>query len=366
MRVVVTGGGTGGHIYPALAFVRYLKEIQPDTQVLYIGSKRGLEGKIVPQANIPFEAIEIQGFKRSLSLENLKTVKLFLQSIRKAKRLLRDFQPDVVIGTGGYVSGSVVYAAAKMNIPTLVHEQNSVPGVTNKFLSRYANVVATSFHGVEKYFPKAKVVYTGNPRAQEVAEIEQSDILSNYGLKLHTPTAVVFGGSQGALKINQAMLEALPLFKEKDYQVLYASGVRYFEKYEKEFIKAQKEMENVRVFPYINEMPEVLASATLLVGRSGATSLAEMTALGLPAILIPSPYVTNDHQTKNAQTLVEVGAAELVADVDLTGELLVKKMDEILLNRKHLSEMSAASLKEGVPDASVRLLHLVEEITRGK
>jgi UDP-N-acetylglucosamine--N-acetylmuramyl-(pentapeptide) pyrophosphoryl-undecaprenol N-acetylglucosamine transferase len=361
---MVTGGGTGGHIYPALAFLKYLKSVEPDTQVLYVGTKKGLEDKIVPEAGVPFETIEIQGFRRSLSPENIRTVYLFLNSLKRAKKLIREFKPDVVIGTGGYVSGSVVYMASKLGIPTIVHEQNSVPGVTNKFLSRYATKIATSFHGVEEYFPKEKVVFTGNPRAQEVTDISKSDILKEYDLKVEQPTVVIFGGSRGALKINQAFVEALPKFEGKNYQVLYASGERYYKEFEENFKEAEDKLTNVRVRPYISKMADVLANANLMVGRAGATSIAEMTALGLPGILIPSPYVTNDHQTKNAQNLVNAGAVLMIKDDELTGESLVQAIDSIMLDKSVLEKMSQASLREGVPNSAEKLLSVVKEIIK--
>ncbi|KAF1297151.1 undecaprenyldiphospho-muramoylpentapeptide beta-N-acetylglucosaminyltransferase [Enterococcus sp. JM4C] len=360
MKVLVTGGGTGGHIYPALAFVDYVKKVEPDAEFMYVGAKRGLENKIVPQRDLPFETIEIQGFKRSLSLANVKTVHLFIKSVFTAKKILKNFQPDVVIGTGGYVSGAVVYAAAKMGIPTIIHEQNSVPGITNKFLSKYVTRVATSFSGVSNYFPKEKVTLVGNPRAQEVVTAQKSTILSNYDLDPEQPTVLIFGGSQGALKINEAVVEALADFSKKEYQVLYASGERYYTAVSEK--SQQLEAKNISVQPYIHDMAEVMVNSTLLVGRAGATSIAEFTALGLPAILIPSPYVTNDHQTKNAQSLVEAGAVEMIADTELTGAKLVSLIDLIMDNPAKQKTMAAASKTQGIPDAAERLYNMVKEI----
>ncbi|MDH6364445.1 UDP-N-acetylglucosamine--N-acetylmuramyl-(pentapeptide) pyrophosphoryl-undecaprenol N-acetylglucosamine transferase [Enterococcus sp. PF1-24] len=364
MKILVTGGGTGGHIYPALAFVKYMQAQDSQNEFLYIGAKRGLETKIVPEAKIPFESLEIQGFKRKLSLDNLKTVQLFFKSIKQAKRILREFKPDVVIGTGGYVSGAVVYAAAKMKIPTIVHEQNSVPGITNKFLSRYVSKVAICFADAAEFFPKEKVVLVGNPRGQEVVNAQPSDILTNYNLQAGVPTVLIFGGSQGALKINQAVIEALPELSQRKYQVLYASGERYFETLQKALADLPGDFNNISIQPYINQMTEVMANIDLLVGRAGATSIAEFTALGLPAVLIPSPYVTNDHQTKNAQSLVKAGAVEMIADAEFTGAKLVAALDEIMNNQTKREQMATASKKEGIVDASQRLETLVKEIIK--
>lgn len=363
MKILMTGGGTGGHIYPALAFIKYVQSLNQDHEFMYVGTKNGLESKIVPQYDLPFETIEIQGFKRSLSPQNIKTVYLFLNSIKKAKKIIKDFQPDIVIGTGGYVSGSVVYAANQLKIPTIIHEQNSIPGMTNKFLSRYATKIAICFPDVASYFPESKVVLTGNPRAQEVVSVKKTDGLKEYGLDPVKKTVVIFGGSRGALKINQAFVAALPQFAEKEYQILYASGERYYEELQATLKQINTNIANVSIQPYIDKMADVLAAAALVVGRAGATSIAEFTALGLPAILIPSPYVTNDHQTKNAQSLAKAGAVEMIPDGELTGNSLVEAIDSILLNENRRQAMAAASKKEGIPDAAARLYDVVLTIT---
>lgn len=361
MRILVTGGGTGGHIYPALAFIRYVQKIQPDSEFLYVGTHRGLENKIVPETGISFKTIKIQGFKRKLSFENIKTVQLFIESIKRSKEILREFKPDVVIGTGGYVSGSVVYAAARMKIPTIVHEQNSVPGITNKFLSRFADKVGICFPDAAQYFPESKTVLVGNPRAQEVVTSGKSEVLEQYGLLPDIPTVLIFGGSQGALKINQAVIQALPQFSQKEYQVLYASGDRYYNEISEKF-DVGKISRNLSLQPYIKNMTDVMANVDLLIARAGATSIAEFTALGLPGILIPSPYVTNDHQTKNAQSLVNAGAVKMIADADLTGDKLVEAVDEIMNDPEKRERMAKASRQEGIPDAAERLWTLVNEI----
>lgn len=361
MRILVTGGGTGGHIYPALAFIRYVQKIQPDSEFLYVGTHRGLENKIVPETGISFKTIKIQGFKRKLSFENIKTVQLFIESIKRSKEILREFKPDVVIGTGGYVSGSVVYAAARMKIPTIVHEQNSVPGITNKFLSRFADKVGICFPDAAQYFPESKTVLVGNPRAQEVVTSGKSEVLEQYGLLPDIPTVLIFGGSQGALKINQAVIQALPQFSQKEYQVLYASGDRHYNEISERF-DIEKISRNLSLQPYIKNMTDVMANVDLLIARAGATSIAEFTALGLPGILIPSPYVTNDHQTKNAQSLVNAGAVKMIADADLTGDKLVEAVDEIMNDPEKRERMAKASRQEGIPDAAERLWTLVNEI----
>lgn len=363
MKILVSGGGTGGHIYPAISLVNHIKKIHPEAEFLYIGTKKGLESTLVPKADIPFETIDIQGFKRSISFDTLKTMYLFTTSIKEAKKHIRNFKPDVVIGTGGYVCGSVVYAASKLKVPTIIHEQNSVAGLTNKFLSRYVDKIGICFSDAAVSFPENKVVMVGNPRAQEVVGRAKTEVLKQYGLDTNKPTVVIFGGSRGAQTVNRAMKEALPLFKGKNYQVLYASGQIYFDEFDDQQ-SLLSQLNNVKVVPYIDDMVDVLTSVEAVVGRAGATSMSEITALGLASILIPSPNVTDDHQTKNAQSLVDKQAAIMIKDDELTGETLVKELDELMLDNEYREKMAQASKKEGIPDASDRMYELVKELMK--
>lgn len=362
MKVLLSGGGTGGHIYPALALMRRLKAIDPTTEFLYVGTERGLESRIVPKAGVPFKAVKVEGFKRSLSLENLKTIQLFLQGIFKAKKIVKEFNPDVVIGTGGYVCGPVVFAAARLGIPTIIHEQNSIAGVTNKFLARYVDKIATCFEEAKTEFGKysSKVVYTGNPRAQEVAGILPSDALAEYHLNPNVPTVLIFGGSRGAKAINTAFIDSLPELAKREYQVLFATGEVYYEAFTKLIGQTS---ENVSVVPYIHNMPEIFANVSVVVSRSGATTLAELTALGLPSILIPSPMVTNDHQTSNAKSLVKHDAAKMIAEKELTTSFLLQTIDEMMDYPEKRKEMASQAKKIGVPDAADRLIEVINEIT---
>ncbi|MGO3731706.1 MAG: undecaprenyldiphospho-muramoylpentapeptide beta-N-acetylglucosaminyltransferase [Vagococcus sp.] len=359
MKILVSGGGTGGHIYPAVSLIKHIKKEHPNAEFLYIGTEKGLESNIVPDQGIPFKTIRIQGFKRSLSLDNFKTVYLFMKSVTAAKKMIKDFQPDIVIGTGGYVCGAVVYAAHKLRIPTIVHEQNSVAGMTNKFLSRYVDKIGICFPDVEKDFPKEKVVLVGNPRAQEVAGIPKSSVLTDFSLKEDRNTVLIFGGSRGAQKINQAVLEGLDELTTKPYQVLYASGELYFGDIEKKWLELPGNKENIKVVPYISNMEQVLANVDVVVGRAGATSLAELTSLGIPSILIPSPNVTNDHQTKNAESLVNKQAAVMIKDDELDGHRLVATIDHLMLDDTLRVNMGEASKEQGVQDATDRLYQLI-------
>jgi UDP-N-acetylglucosamine--N-acetylmuramyl-(pentapeptide) pyrophosphoryl-undecaprenol N-acetylglucosamine transferase len=362
MRIAVSGGGTGGHIYPALALIREIQKKDKNVEFLYIGTEKGLESKIVPrEKNIPFKSIHITGFKRKISFENVKTVLRFLKGVRDSKKMLKEFKPDVVIGTGGYVCGPVVYAAAKMGIPTIVHEQNSVPGLTNKFLSRYVDKIAICFEEARKFFPEQKVVLTGNPRASEVLGQDGIRGRLSSGLKLKVPTVLIFGGSRGARPINEAVVKSLTELSSKPYQVLYVTGDVHFDEVQKE-VELVGNPENVIIKPFIHNMPEVLAGIDLTVSRAGATTLAELTSLGIPSILIPSPYVTDNHQEKNARALSDNGAARLLLEKDLTGLKLVEHIDNILGNEERLADMKKAAKKLGIPDAAERLYRLMEEL----
>ncbi|MCT6857947.1 MAG: undecaprenyldiphospho-muramoylpentapeptide beta-N-acetylglucosaminyltransferase [Apilactobacillus sp.] len=361
MRLMISGGGTGGHIYPALALIEELRRVDPDSEVLYVGSTRGLEKDIVPKHNIDFEELEIQGFKRSLSLYNVKTVALFMKSLHKAKKLIKQFKPDIVIGTGGYVSGAVVYAAAQMKIPTMIHEQNSVVGLTNRFLSKHVDKIAVGFEDAISQFPKDKTVYTGNPRAQQVANLKSDFSWTKYGLKDDVPTLLIFGGSQGALKINRVTAKSIHLFNRKDYQVVFVTGPKRYDDVMKQ-LKGQTINDNVAVLDYIADMPNVLPKVDAIVGRAGATSLAEITALGIPSVLIPSPYVTADHQTKNALSLVKNDAAVIITEDDLTEKTLVENADFIMNDRYKRLKMAENARNMGCRDAATRLLDLAKSI----
>jgi UDP-N-acetylglucosamine--N-acetylmuramyl-(pentapeptide) pyrophosphoryl-undecaprenol N-acetylglucosamine transferase len=363
MRIVVSGGGTGGHIYPALALIREIQKTDKNAEFLYIGTEKGLESNIVPRESIAFRSIHITGFRRKLSFENVKTVYRFLKGVRDSKRILKEFKADIVIGTGGYVCGPVVYAAAKLGIPTIIHEQNSIPGLTNKFLSRYVDRIGICFEEAESYFPKEKVVLTGNPRASEVVGQDGIKGRLSAGLKINQPAVLIFGGSRGAKPLNEAVLKSLTELGSKPYQVLYITGEVHYEEVRKE-VELIGNPENVNIKPFIHNMPEVLAGIDLTVARAGATTLAELTSLGIPSILIPSPYVTDNHQEKNALALSSHGAAELLLEKELTGPKLIEQIDSILMDQEKLSQMKKAAKKLGMPDAAARLYSLMKELVK--
>lgn len=363
MRIVLSGGGTGGHIYPAVAVARQLEAEEDDSDFLYIGGTRGLESKLVPQEKIPFKAIDITGFRRKLSMDNFKTIMRFLKGVKASKAMLKEFKPDVVIGTGGYVCGPVVYAASKLGIPTMIHEQNAIPGLTNRFLSRYADTVAVSFEGMESAFPGSKrVIYTGNPRATTVTTASPQRGFASLGIPEGSKVVLVVGGSRGAKAINEAMIEmATYVGKGNGVHYVYVTGEPYFEETRKALRQKLGGVPNwLHILPYIHNMPEVLACTTLIVNRAGASFLAEITALGIPSVLIPSPNVTNNHQEANARQLEREGAAVVLLEKDLNGQVLFEAVQRITKDEAVHQTMSQASLRLGKRDSAalvVKELH---------
>lgn len=365
MRVVLSGGGTGGHIYPALAVAHQCKTELPDSEFLYIGGQNGLESKLVPKENIDFRAIDITGFKRKLSIENIKTVFRFIKGVRSSKKWLRQFKPNVVIGTGGYVCGPVVYAASKLGIPTIIHEQNAVPGLTNRFLSKHVSTVAVSFEGALTTFPDAKkVIFTGNPRATTVAHANKTKGYQSLGLSQNTKIVLVVGGSRGAQAINTAMTQMVKyLHRLQSVHFVYVTGESYYDATHESISRMLGQIPSqLTILPYIHNMPEVLAATSLIVNRAGASFLAEINALGIPSILIPSPNVTNNHQEKNARMLESNGAAKVILEADLTGESLFNEIRDIMRNEALHDAMSVASKQLGKPDSAHLIVKEMKEI----
>jgi len=360
VRILLTGGGTGGHIYPALSMIKAIKKAHPEAVFLYIGTPDGLEAKIVPSFEIEFKPIKASGIKRSLSVKNLKTLYDFIKSIAVAKKYLQAFNPDIVIGTGGYVCAPVVYAAAKLKIKTVIHEQNSLPGITNKFLAAYADKVLICFEETRKYFAANKVVLTGNPRASEVVATLKVGKCA-LGLNQHKKTVLISGGSRGARPINDAFLAKLHAYEAANFEVVFVTGEVHYESICEQIGKVDQ-LKNIKVVPFIADMPKFLVSIDLFVGRAGATFLAEITALGVASILIPSPYVAENHQEFNARSITDHGGATLILEAALTGEALHDEIVRLLNDDVALSAMRSATKKLGIVDASTRILEVLNDL----
>lgn len=366
MRFIITGGGTGGHIYPALSIAERLKEEFPNTEILYIGTKNGLERDVVPRKGYPIKFVNAEGLSRQKSLKNVLTLLKTMQGVAQAMSIIARFKPDAVIGTGGYVAGPVMMAAVLLRKPTLIHEQNAFPGVTNRLLSKYVDHVALSFEEAEKYFKGKMMTHTGNPIRREILTLSREDGLKGLGLAAGKKTILAFGGSGGATSLNQAMLDFYPyIAAHSDFQLVHVTGKRDYDQ-QMEAIKARKIAlgSRIRVEKYLYHIEEAYAVADLVIGRSGAITLAELTARGIPAILIPFPHSTENHQEHNARALEKAGAARVILDKELTGAAMTGMVDEIFSTKGVLEKMKQASLMMGRPDADQRIIQIVREILK--
>lgn len=333
MKVLISAGGTGGHIYPALAIINKIKQMESNSEFLYIGTHNRMEKDIIPNYGIPFVPIEIYGFNRKNLFKNFKTLKCFSASIKKCKKTIKDFNPDVVIGVGGYVTAPVIYAAKKLGIKTFIHEQNSVPGKANLFLSKYADYIFVSFKSTIKHFPPHKTIFTGNPCGEEALKKEAIDKLE-LGLNPNKKLVLFVMGSLGSSRVNEILYKTMNLFKEKDYEILFVTGKDSYEE-----MKKKSYPKNVKVVPYINDMTRLMKKTDVMVSRAGASTLSEIIALKVPTILIPSPYVPDNHQYKNAIDLVNKKAAILIEEKNLNGNRLVSEIDSLINNSDKIKEI---------------------------
>lgn len=361
MKIIVSAGGTGGHIYPALAIINKIKEKEPNSEILYIGTKDRMESTIIPSKNIPYLGIEIKGLNRKNPFRNINVLKNYFQNIKILKKEIRKFHPDIVIGVGGYVTAPVIYSAKKLGYKTFIHEQNSIPGLSNKFLVRYADKIGISLPDSIQYFPKNKTIYTGNPRSEEVyytKEVSKRDL--GLSLQEKKKLVLVVMGSLGSTTMNQKLKETLPLFTNKDYEVIFVTGKGYYEEYKK-----VKVSNNVKIVPYLENMAQVLKKTDLIVSRAGASSIAEITVLGLPNILIPSPYVTHNHQLKNAKSLEEREATVIIEEEQYDKEILVSTIDRILADTKFYQKLHKNVSSLGVKDSATKIYQILRNVIDG-
>ena len=369
MKVLLAGGGTAGHINPALAIAGYIKNKRNDAEFLFIGNRGGMEQRLVPQAGFEIKSIKISGFKRSFSpksmLENVKTVSRTFTSSREAKKIIAEFKPDICIGTGGYVSGPVIRTAAKMGIPCIIHEQNAYPGITNKMLAKSVKKVMLAVPDAKKYFDKnVDFVITGNPVRQEILTAKKEESRKELGLD-NRPVVLSFGGSLGARKINEAVADLVARSGiDGRYQHIHAYGSYgdWFPQLVEEKGTDIADCSNLDIRPYIDNMPTCMAAADLVICRAGAITLSEIQAMGKPAILIPSPNVAENHQYHNAMALVNAGAADIIEEKDLTGAALMRKTDKMLLNPEKLEKYSENSRKMAITDANERIYSVVKKV----
>lgn len=362
MRVLMTGGGTGGHVNPALAIAKIIKENIPDSEIAFVGTERGIENRLVPRAGYKLYHVNIQGIRRSLSPANIKTAFLVLSAPRKARRIIEEFKPDIVIGTGGYVCWPALKAAAQMGIPTAVHESNAIAGVAVKQLKDKVDLIMTNFAATaEGLDAKAKVVRVGNPMNGDFGLCERAEARRRLGIPEHIKTVIVsFGGSLGAQKLNEAVLEVMKEFSSKraDVMHIHASGRAGAEAVKAEAAKlGLDKKENISISEYIYDMPDVMAAADLVICRAGAMTLSEVAMSRRAAIIIPSPNVTDNHQYKNAKVLSDAGAAVLLRESELDGgKELVKKVAELVESSAARAEMEKWVATFAEPEAG-RLIY---------
>ncbi|MCX8130131.1 MAG: undecaprenyldiphospho-muramoylpentapeptide beta-N-acetylglucosaminyltransferase [Clostridia bacterium] len=366
MKVLIAGGGTAGHINPGIAIAKYIKQKNPDADIVFVGTQKGLETKLVPREGFELRLITVRGFRRKLSSDTFLAVKELFQGIFEARRIIKGYKPDIVIGTGGYVCGPVVFNASRMKIPTLIHEQNAYPGVTNRILSRFADAVAISFKESKEFFKKAKMlVLTGNPVRSEMLEADRIKARKKLDIALEQPTVVIMGGSRGAEKINESVVEmAVKYLGDEDYKIIFATGEAQYEK-----IKAKmgdKIPKSIELVPYIYDMANVMAAADLVICRAGAITTSELTVMGIPSILVPSPYVTANHQEHNARALEEQGASVVILEKDLNGNILYNQMISLLKDKEQLAKMSRNSKKTGISNATEKIYSMLSEIIKKK
>ena len=357
MRVVVSAGGTGGHIYPALAIISKIKEMDKNSEILYIGTTDRMEATIVPKTGINYIGIEMKGLNRKSIFKNVKVLSVYLKAKKKTRKILLDFKPDVVLGIGGYITLPVMEVATKLKIKTFIHEQNSIPGLSNKILSRKVDKIGVSLEDSIKYFDPKKTIFTGNPRSEEVLKAKPL-IKNKYGLSVSKKLVLIVMGSLGSMTMNDKLKEIIPLFSKGKYEVLFVTGKNYYDEYK----KLSNIPSNVKIVPYLDDMLSVMKRTDLMVTRAGASTIAEITAIGLPSILIPSPYVTHNHQYKNALVLEKKKAAVIIEEKDLTGELLIKTIDEILNDPKKYDIMKKNSESLGVKDSASKIYNIIKEL----
>ena len=362
-KFILSGGGTGGHIYPAIAIANELKLRFPGSKFLFVGAKDRMEMEKVPQAGFKIEGLWISGIQRKLTLKNLMFPFKLMSSLFKSRRIINTYKPNVVIGTGGFASGPLLQVANSKGIPTLIQEQNSYPGITNKLLSKKANSICVAYEGLERFFPKEKIVLTGNPIRKDLIEIENKKIAgsSEFNLDKNKLTLLVLGGSLGARRVNQLIESKLEFFKTHDIQLIWQCGKLYQEEYSK-----YNANDNVQVHTFLNTMDLAYAASDIIISRSGASSVSELCVVGKPVIFIPSPNVAEDHQTKNAQAITDKNAAILVkesqldSDFNTAFEKLLKSEESRNILGKNIKELALINATKDIADEVEKLLRINE------
>lgn len=371
MKVIIAAAQTGGHINPGIAIANKIKKENKNAEILFIGTTRGLENDLVPRAGFSLKTINAYGINRKISIQNIKNMIKTLKGFGEAKKIVKEFNPDIVIGTGGFICGSVLTAAKKCNIPTILHESNAFPGVAVKLLSKKVDTVLLGFQDAKSRLPKAKnIVVTGTPtkvKKVDILQDKKNSIISNLGLDTNLPIVLVFGGSQGAKSINEALIEIIKNKKNTNYQIIWASGPKQYDiianTLKEKNIDINK-IKNVKIIPYIYNMEEMMNLADIIISRSGAMTINEIAITGKPAIFIPFPFATENHQEYNAKVLVNVDAAKMILDKELNAESLSKTLNEMLKDKNELIKMGQNARKVAINNVEEKIYTEIKKLIK--
>jgi UDP-N-acetylglucosamine--N-acetylmuramyl-(pentapeptide) pyrophosphoryl-undecaprenol N-acetylglucosamine transferase len=358
LKIIISGGGTGGHIFPALSIANEIREMVPLSEILFVGAEGRMEMERVPAAGYNIVGLPIVGFPRKPGVGTFKFFINLARSMRLARRVIKHFKPDVVVGVGGYASGPILRVAAKLKFPSVIQEQNSYAGITNRLLAKKVNVICVAYDKMEKYFPAAKIVHTGNPVRKNLVEAKdrKNEALQFFGLNNDKKVILVVGGSLGARTLNESVMASLSLIRDSQVEVIWQTGKYYFQEMQKRLVGI--DCPNLHVLEFISRMDFAYAAADLVISRAGAGTISELCLMGKPSILVPSPNVAEDHQTKNALALVEKDAAILVRDHSAVKELFPKAFD-LINDNEQLLVLSKNSLLLAKPDAATDIAKIV-------
>lgn len=360
MRVLITGGGTGGHINPALAVAQKVRHENPNAAILYVGSKNSLESELVPKEGFEFKSVTAKYLKRKITLENIKTLFASAKGVMESFKIIDDFKPDIVIGTGGYVCGPVVLAAHLKKIPTMILEQNVFPGITNKLLSKIVDIIGISFEEAKKYFPEkaqGKLIMVGNPVRKDITTTDRRKSRTAYNLRPDDIFIYSFGGSGGQISLNEAIIDVIERYNgNNNVRLLHVTGKKLYESFMEDLKNNKLKLEkNIQIKDYMYEAPLALSASDIVIGSAGAITIAEITAIGVPSILIPKTYTAENHQVYNARALEKEGAAKVILEKDLSGTTLLKAIEEVIQNKNVLKTMALNSKRLGNSDVENKI-----------
>ncbi len=374
MKVIIAAAGTAGHINPGLAIANKIKKEEKDSEILFIGTTRGLENDLVPRAGYELKTINAYGLSKKISIENLKKMYKTLKGYGEAKQIMKEFKPDIVIGTGGYICGATISSAHHLKIPTLLHESNAFPGKAIKMLANKTDTILVSFQDAIPRIRKCKnIVFTGTPikiKKKNYSEQEKIRIIQNMGLTEKKPIILIFGGSQGAKKINDTIIEIIKNKKNQNYQIIWATGPKQYDviKEELEILNINlNNIKNMKIIPYIYNMEELMNVVDVIVARSGAMTITEISNLGKASILVPLPNVSHNHQLYNAKVLENVGAAKIILDNEINAQKLDEEIEKIIADRKNIEKMQQNALKVSTTDVEEKIYKEIKKlVNRGK